>query len=61
MLFFPLALKDIVECKFPGFFKNLVPAGCQWIMPVNRSYSGGKNQEDLGSKPAWANSHKTLS
>jgi hypothetical protein len=27
----------------------------------NSSYSGGKNQEDRGSKAAEANSHKTLS
>jgi hypothetical protein len=25
-------------------------------MPINPSYSGGRDQEDCGSKPAWANS-----
>jgi hypothetical protein len=27
----------------------------------NPSYSGGRNQEDCGSKPTWANSRETLS
>jgi hypothetical protein len=27
----------------------------------NPSYSGGRDQEDWGLKPAWANSHETLS
>jgi hypothetical protein len=29
---------------------------CQWLTPVNPSYSGGRDQEDQGSKPAQANS-----
>jgi hypothetical protein len=35
--------------KFCGSSKALVAHAC------NPSYSGGSNQEDRGSKPAWAN------
>jgi hypothetical protein len=31
-------------------------AGHRWLMPINPSYSGGRNQEDRGSKPAQENS-----
>jgi hypothetical protein len=36
--------------------KNEV-ARCQWLMPV---ISGGRDQEDLGSRLAWANSSRGL-
>jgi hypothetical protein len=32
---------------------EITRARCWWLMPV---YSGGRDQEDCGSKPAWANS-----
>jgi hypothetical protein len=31
-------------------------AGLWWLMPVNPSYSGGRDQEDRDAKPAQANS-----
>jgi hypothetical protein len=31
-------------------------AGSQWLIPVNPSYSGGRDQEDHGSKIARGNS-----
>jgi hypothetical protein len=31
-------------------------AGCKWLMPIILAYSGGWNQEDQDSRPAWANS-----
>jgi hypothetical protein len=34
--------------------RNLVR--CWWLTPVNPSYLGGSDQEDLGLKPAGANS-----
>jgi hypothetical protein len=30
----------------------------QWLMPINPSYSGGREQEDRVSKPAQANISK---
>jgi hypothetical protein len=37
--------------------RNLIPAVNQWVAPTsNPSYSGGRDQEDHGSKPAQENS-----
>jgi hypothetical protein len=31
-----------------------MPCQCQWLMPVNPSYSGGRDQKDHCLKPAQA-------
>jgi hypothetical protein len=35
-----------------------IGAGPQWLTPVILSYSGRRDQEDQGLKPAWANSSR---
>jgi hypothetical protein len=37
-------------------FHSLFIAGSWWLLPVILSYSGGRDQEDQGLKPAWTNS-----
>jgi hypothetical protein len=38
-----------------SLFKNLIWGQTPVAHTCNPSYSGGKDQEDRGSKPAWAN------
>jgi hypothetical protein len=60
----PCEYTKITKCFFQrGMerqFKNYVLKGFWEVALVARSYnprySGGRNQEDYGSKPAWANS-----
>jgi hypothetical protein len=36
-------------------------AGGCWLINCNPTYSGGRDQKDDGSRPAWQIVHKTLS
>jgi hypothetical protein len=61
----PLLHMTHIVCPPDSYEDNLTNesslAGCWWLMPVNPSYLGGRDQEDCGSKPGQANNLKTLS
>jgi hypothetical protein len=44
-----------------GLFKKEKVSRVPMVHDCNPSYSGGKDQEDQGSRPAWANILETLS
>jgi hypothetical protein len=51
-----LALKKTKTKNYTRFKKKINQSGVVVAHTCNPSYSGGRDQEDLGLKPAWANS-----
>jgi hypothetical protein len=52
-------LSRIDETKVKNNIKSSL--GCQALVAHNPSYSGGRNQEDHGSKPVGEIGHETVS
>jgi hypothetical protein len=52
-----MAQAEHLPTKFEVLSSN---SGCEGAQACNSVYSGGRDQEDHGSKPTWANSFRDL-